>query len=154
MLTYESEGESFIKLYNKLEDEWDKIKGRANTSVQGASVAILGFTFKENCPDPRNTKIIDIVKELKEYGIEPLLADPVADEREANLTYGVHFTDLEEIRDMDAVILAVAHEEYQHLKQKDLDRLYRSNITKVLIDVKSVLNRKEYENAGYVYWRL
>ncbi len=132
------------------------VKGliRANTSVQGASVAILGFTFKENCPDPRNTKIIDIVKELKEYGIEPLLADPVADEREANLTYGVHFTDLEEIRDMDAVILAVAHEEYQHLKQKDLDRLYRSNITKVLIDVKSVLNRKEYENAGYVYWRL
>ena len=132
------------------------VKGliRANTPVQGASVAILGFTFKENCPDPRNTKIIDIVKELKEYGIEPLLADPVADEREANLTYGVHFTDLEEIRDMDAVILAVAHEEYQHLKQKDLDRLYRSNITKVLIDVKSVLNRKEYENAGYVYWRL
>lgn len=132
------------------------VKGliRANTPVQGASVAILGFTFKENCPDPRNTKIIDIVKELREYGIEPLLADPVADEREANLTYGVHFTDLEEIRDMDAVILAVAHEEYRNLEQKDLDRLYRSGITKVLIDVKSVLNRKEYENAGYVYWRL
>ena len=132
------------------------VKGliRANTPVQGASVAILGFTFKENCPDPRNTKIIDIVKELKEYGIEPLLADPVADEREANLTYGIHFTDIEEIRDMDAVILAVAHEEYQHLKQKDLDRLYRSGIKKVLIDVKSVLNRKEYEDAGYVYWRL
>ena len=91
------------------------VKGliRANTPVQGASVAILGFTFKENCPDPRNTKIIDIVKELKEYGIEPLLADPVADEREANLTYGVHFTDIEEIHDMDAVILAVAHEEYR-----------------------------------------
>ncbi len=132
------------------------VKGliRANTPVQGASVAILGFTFKENCPDPRNTKIIDIVKELKEYGIEPLLADPVADEREANLTYGVHFTDIEEIHDMDAVILAVAHEEYRNLKQKDLDRLYRSGITKVLIDVKSVLNRKEYEDAGYVYWRL
>ena len=132
------------------------VKGliRANTPVQGASVAILGFTFKENCPDPRNTKIIDIVKELKEYGIEPLLADPVADEREANLTYGVHFTDVEEIHDMDAVILAVAHEEYRNLEQKDLDRLYRSNITKVLIDVKSILNRKEYEDAGYVYWRL
>ncbi len=132
------------------------VKGliRADTPVQGASVAILGFTFKENCPDPRNTKIIDIVKELKEYGIEPLIADPVADEREANLTYGVHFTDIEEIRDMDAVILAVAHEEYRNLEQKDLDRLYRSGIKKVLIDVKSVLNRKEYEDAGYVYWRL
>ena len=132
------------------------VKGliRADTPVQGASVSILGFTFKENCPDPRNTKIIDIVKELKEYGIEPLIADPVADEREANLTYGVHFTDIEEIRDMDAVILAVAHEEYRNLEQKDLDRLYRSGIKKVLIDVKSVLNRKEYEDAGYVYWRL
>ena len=132
------------------------VKGliRANTPVQGASVAVLGFTFKENCPDPRNTKIIDIVNELKEYGIEPRIADPVADEREAKLAYGISFTQLEDIRDMDAVILAVAHDEYKSLKQKDFEKLYRHGRKKVLIDVKSVLNRREYEDAGYVYWRL
>ena len=126
----------------------------ANTPVKGARVAILGFTFKENCPDPRNTKVIDIVKELQEYGIEPVVADPVADAREAYLAYGIEFTDMEEIRDMDAVILAVAHEEYKSLTQDDFEKLYRTDIRKVLVDVKAILDRGEYEAAGYVYWRL
>ena len=126
----------------------------ADTPVKGAKVAILGFTFKENCPDPRNTKVIDIVKELQEYGIEPVVADPVADAREAYLAYGIEFTDIEEIRDMDAVILAVAHEEYKSLTQDDFEKLYRTDIGKVLVDVKAVLDRSEYEAAGYVYWRL
>lgn len=126
----------------------------ADTPVKGARVAILGFTFKENCPDPRNTKVIDIVKELQEYGIEPVVADPVADAREADLAYGIEFTDMEEIRDMDAVILAVAHEEYKSLTQDDFEKLYRTDIRKVLVDVKAILDRGEYEAAGYVYWRL
>lgn len=126
----------------------------ANTPVKGAKVAVLGFTFKENCPDPRNTKVIDIVKELQEYGIEPVVADPVADAREAYLAYGIEFTDMEEIRDMDAVILAVAHEEYKSLTQDDFEKLYRTDIRKVLVDVKAILDRGAYEAAGYVYWRL
>lgn len=126
----------------------------ANTPVKGAKVAILGFTFKENCPDPRNTKVIDIVKELQEYGIEPVAADPVADAREAYLAYGIEFTDMKEIRDMDAVILAVAHDEYKSLTQDDFEKLYRTGVRKVLVDVKAILERSEYEAAGYVYWRL
>ncbi len=126
----------------------------ADTPVKGARVAVLGFTFKENCPDPRNTKVIDIVKELQEYGIEPVVADPVADVREAYLAYGIEFTDIKEIRDMDAVILAVAHEEYKSLTQDDFKKLYRTDVRKVLVDVKAILDRGEYEAAGYVYWRL
>ena len=83
-----------------------------------------------------------------------MVADPVADAREAYLAYGIEFTDIEEIRDMDAVILAVAHEEYKSLTQDDFEKLYRTDIRKVLVDVKAILDRSEYEAAGYVYWRL
>lgn len=87
----------------------------ADKAVKGAKIAILGFTFKENCPDTRNTKIIDIVKELNEYGITPLIVDPEADEEEAKKFYGVEFVDINAINDMDAVILAVAHIEFSDL---------------------------------------
>ena len=84
----------------------------ADKAVKGAKVAILGFTFKENCPDTRNTKVVDIVNELKEYGIEPIISDPQADKDEAELLYGIEFVELNAIRNMDAVILAVAHKEF------------------------------------------
>ena len=82
---------------------------KANISVKQAQVVILGFTFKENCPDTRNTKIIDIVKELEEYGINPIITDPIADAKEAKQLYGVEFVPIDEIQEMDAVIIAVAH---------------------------------------------
>lgn len=125
----------------------------ADKAVKGAKVAILGFTFKENCPDTRNTKIIDIVKELKEYGIDPIIADPEADAAEALMLYGVEFVDMKSIKDMDAVILAVAHKEFTSFSISEIDKLYGSG-DKVLLDLKGILNRKEYENAGYNYWRL
>lgn len=125
----------------------------AEKAVRNAKVAILGFTFKENCPDTRNTRIIDIVKELHEYGIDPVIADPAADAEEAEKLYGVKFTDIDTIRDMDAVVLAVAHENFKNLKMADIDRLFGSG-KKVLLDIKGILDRKEYENAGYSYWRL
>lgn len=121
--------------------------------VKGAKVAILGFTFKENCPDTRNTKIIDIVHELKEYGINPVIADPEADAAEAEMLYGVHFTDMRAIKNMDAVILAVAHAEFSHFTMSDMDSFF-SDDRKVLLDIKGILNRREYEEAGYRYWRL
>ena len=86
----------------------------ADKHIKGAKVAILGFTFKENCPDTRNTKVIDIVKELREYGIEPIIADPEAGLDEAEKMYGIQFTELKEIKNMDAVILAVAHDIQQN----------------------------------------
>ena len=125
----------------------------ADKAVKGAKVAILGFTFKEDCPDTRNTKIIDIVNELKEYGIEPVIADPIADKAEAKTLYGVEFADMAQIKEMDAIVLAVAHEAFKSLQMSDIDALYTSG-KKILIDVKGILDRKEYESAGYSYWRL
>lgn len=122
-------------------------------AVKSAKVAILGFTFKENCPDTRNTKIIDIVNELREYGIEPLIADPTADAGEAQRLYGVKFVDIDTMRGMDAVVLAVAHEEFSHFTVKEMDEFYGGG-KKILLDIKGLLNRKEYTEAGYKYWRL
>lgn len=121
--------------------------------VRNAKVAILGFTFKENCPDTRNTKIIDIVNELKEYGITPVIADPAADAGEAKWLYGVEFVDMSGIRGMDAVVLAVAHDYFKELSMDDIDNLYGDG-KKIMIDIKGLLNRKTYEEAGYEYWRL
>lgn len=125
----------------------------ADKHIKGAKVAIFGFTFKENCPDTRNTKINDIVQELNEYGIKPLVADPQADAEEAWRLYGIEFKNIENIREMDAVILAVAHNEFNHFTVNQLDRFYGTG-KKVLLDLKGVLNYKEYEDAGYSYWRL
>ena len=129
---------------------------KADISIKNAKVAILGFTFKENCQDTRNTRVIDIVNELNEYGITPLISDPVADIEEARHEYGVEFTPLENIQNMDAVIIAVAHKEFLSYKIKDIDFLFRdtANKQKVVIDVKGILNRKDYVDAGYRYWRL
>ena len=129
---------------------------KTDVAIKNARVAILGFTFKENCPDTRNTRVIDIVHELQEYGITPVIADPTADIEEAKQEYGINFVPMGTINDMDAIILAVAHDEFTKLQIDDLDSMYRTtkNSNKVLIDIKGLLNRKEYEQAGYVYWRL
>jgi UDP-N-acetyl-D-galactosamine dehydrogenase len=121
--------------------------------VKGAKVAILGFTFKENCPDTRNSKVFDIYSELREYGITPVVSDPQADTEEAKRLYGIEFVDFDSICCMDAVILAVAHKEFSHLAIEDIDKLYGRG-QKVLIDVKGLLDRKAYEAAGFNYWRL
>ena len=125
----------------------------ADKPVKSAKVAILGFTFKENCPDTRNTKIIDIVNELKEYGITPVIADPAADADEAKWLYGIEFVDMSTIKDMDAVVLAVAHDCFKKLSMDDIANLYGEG-KKIMIDIKGLLDRKAYEAAGYEYWRL
>lgn len=126
---------------------------KADKTVKGARVAILGFTFKENCPDTRNTKVFDIVKELREYGIEPVVADPVADADEARALYGVEFVDLADVREMDAVVLAVAHREFAALTEAEIAGFFGGGV-KTLLDLKGLLDRDEYERAGYLYWRL
>ena len=126
----------------------------ADLPVKNARVAILGFTFKENCPDTRNTKVIDIYRELQEYGITPVVADPAADADEAKRLYGIEFVDMNDIADMDAVILAVCHEQFDGMSVADFDRFYAGNHRKVLVDVKSVLDKAAFEAADYLYWRL
>lgn len=128
---------------------------RADVSVKTAKVAILGFTFKENCPDTRNTKVIDIVRELREYGIEPVIVDETADREEAKRLYGVELCDRGAIQDVDALVIAVAHTEFSGLEHADIEKFFNpANEKKVLVDVKGILNRKEWENDGCLYWRL
>lgn len=128
---------------------------RANIPVKHAKVAILGFTFKENCPDTRNTKVIDIYKELGEYGIEPLVVDPAADAEEAKRLYGIGFKTMDDIRDADALIIAVAHEQFMDLDREKISSFFNpAHKRKVLMDLKGILDRKEYLTEDFLYWRL
>ena len=128
---------------------------KADIPVKSAKVAILGFTFKENCPDTRNTKVIDIYKELQEYGITPMVVDPAADAAEAKRLYGITFNAMEDIKDMDAVIVAVSHKQFLTLDKEKINSLYsKSNAKKVLVDIKGIFDRKEYSTEDYIYWRL
>ena len=128
----------------------------ADISVKNARVVILGFTFKENCPDTRNSKVYDIVKELREYGIEPVISDPYADIVEAHKLYNIHLSPLSDIKEMDAVIIAVAHDQFSKLQLTDLATMYRqsNHENRVLMDLKGVLNKKKKKKSGYQYWRL
>ncbi len=117
-------------------------------------MAILGFTFKENCPDTRNSKVFDIVRELREYGIEPIVTDPNADAEEARRLYGIRLAEPEALRELDAVILAVAHDSYRSLTLERLDALYQAGAPRILLDLKGLMDRKAFESAGYNYWRL
>lgn len=129
---------------------------KIDVPVKSAKVAILGFTFKEDCPDIRNSKVIDIVNELGEYGIIPVICDPIADSDEAKHEYDISFVDMKAIRDMDAIIIAVSHKEFMNMNIIDFNKLFKNmdNNKKVLIDIKGVLNKKEIESLGYNYWRL
>ncbi|MDD3206318.1 MAG: nucleotide sugar dehydrogenase [Lachnospiraceae bacterium] len=128
---------------------------KADIPVNKAKVAILGFTFKENCPDTRNTKVIDIYKELMEYGITPVVTDETADAAEAKRLYGIDFVPMNTIKDMDAVIIAVSHTEFLKLNKEDITNFYNSkHAKKVLVDIKGLLDRKEYAEPEYLYWRL
>lgn len=126
---------------------------KADRPIKGSRVLIMGFTFKENVPDTRNTRVIDIVKELHEYGIEVYVTDPIADKDEAYKEYGVELKNMDEVRDVDAIILAVSHKAYEGIDLADLKRKYR-NGNYVLIDVKGLFDRYYAQNLGYLYWRL
>lgn len=129
---------------------------RAEVPVKDAKVAILGFTFKENCPDTRNTRVIDIVNELNEYGLNPMIADSEADAKEAKQEYGIVFDVVQDIKEVDAIIVAVGHDQFLKLSQEDFNNMFKEgpNVNRVLLDIKGILDRKEYEAAGYLYWRL
>lgn len=127
----------------------------AGKAPKKSKVAILGLTFKENCPDTRNSKVADVIKGLQAYGIEPLVVDPWASERDADREYGVKLTKLEELEGLDCIIFAVAHDEFKKLNVEDLKNMYKqTDEQKVLIDVKSIFDKKQIEDAGFRYWRL
>lgn len=125
----------------------------ASKPVKGARVALLGFTFKENCPDVRNSKAADILHELGEYGIVPIVVDQTADAEETKRLYGIELSGLEDVRDMDAVVIAVAHQEFKKLDIQRVNQFFGDE-KRVLIDVKGLFDREDYEANGYYYWRL
>ncbi|MEL7568787.1 MAG: nucleotide sugar dehydrogenase [Clostridiaceae bacterium] len=128
----------------------------ANKVVRQAKVVILGITFKENTPDTRNSKVVDIIENLREYGIEPIIIDPEADAEEAKHEYGIKLIDIKEVKDADCLVLAVAHDFFKQMRWNEIDALFGDfdNKDKIFIDVKSILNRKEIKEKGYSYWRL
>ncbi|CCU83472.1 putative UDP-glucose/GDP-mannose dehydrogenase [Mesotoga infera] len=126
---------------------------KADKQIKGSKVGIFGVTFKENCPDTRNTKVVDIIRELEEYGIEVQIVDPVADKEELWHEYGLKLSGMDDIKNMDALIFAVSHNEFKSLKLEGLKNLY-SNNKHVLIDIKGLFDRKEAEEMNYIYWRL
>ena len=129
----------------------------AGLAPKKAHMVILGLTFKENCPDTRNSKVDDIIKRLNEYGITPTVVDPWASERDAMREYGITLTGLEDVRDADCVIVAVAHNEFRAMKLDAIKKLYRADTDdreKVLIDVKGLYPISDLDASGMIYWRL
>lgn len=129
----------------------------AGKSPKKSNVVILGLTFKENCPDTRNSKVDDIIKRLAEFEIKPIVVDPWASERDAMREYGVTLTKLEDVRDADCVIVAVAHNEFRALSLNDINALFRKDSAdneKVLIDVKGLYKIADLNASGMKWWRL
>lgn len=127
---------------------------RAKLNINEARIGILGLTFKENVADVRNTRVIDIIDELKEYGVDPIIHDPYADPEEVQQEFDIVLAEDEELHDLDCIVLAVPHNAYMmRYTLSSLRPLYRTN-TRVLVDIKSVFDRRESEAAGYIYWSL
>lgn len=124
----------------------------AGHNILGSTVTMLGLTFKENCPDIRNSKVIDIIREFQDYGINVQVHDPLADPLEAEEVYGVKLTALGELRPAAAVIVAVAHQRYREMSVSDL--IGMMGVNQVLIDVKCIYDRDEVKRAGVRLWRL
>ncbi len=120
--------------------------------VKNSRVLICGITFKENCPDIRNSKIFDIIHHLKDFGVEVLVTDPCADESEVFHEYGIKLQKFETIKDCDSVVFAVPHDQYRSLSKKTILEKLRNK--KLLFDIKNIFDKKDLEADGVVYWRL
>lgn len=128
----------------------------AGKAPKKSKVVILGLTFKENCPDTRNSKVDDIIKCLNGYEIEPIVVDPWASEADAMHEYGVTLTALSDVKDADCIIVAVAHDEFKALSLDELKKMYVDccDCEKVLLDVKGLYKVEELKASGMRFWRL
>ena len=126
----------------------------ADVVVRKAKVSILGITFKEDCPDTRNTKVFDVIQELRNYGVNPLVVDPHADKEEVMHEYGIKLSDMDAVKNSDVLVFAVAHKEFKKMTFDKINSLYANKNRRILIDVKSMFNLDELKEMKYDYWRL
>ncbi len=128
----------------------------ANKQVRQAKVVFFGVTFKENCPDVRNSKVMEIIKHLEQYKIKPVMVDPRADAEDFKRSYGYELSDIKDAHDADCIVIAVAHDEYRKMSLDEWDEFYKpcSEREKVMIDIKAILDAQSVKDKGYRYWRL
>ncbi len=128
---------------------------RVGLAPKSSNVVVLGITFKENCPDVRNSKVYDIVMRLKEYGVEPSVVDPWASGDEVKQVYGMQLRESGDIANADCLIVAVAHDEFKELGFERIDAFFgdKPDESKVLLDVKGILDAKRFSSYGS-FWRL
>ena len=131
------------------------VKGliKCGRTVKDSTVSVLGFTFKENCQDTRNTKVIDIIRELEEYGVQSIVVDDVADAKEAETLYGIDIISLKDMKKSDAIVVCVQHDIFKNLTCAWFAKFF-NNSQKLLFDIKGMYNKEQFSDAGYYYWRL
>ena len=126
----------------------------ADKDVRHAKIYLLGLTFKENCPDTRNSRVVDIIQRLAEYGISVHVVDPWADEEAALHEYGVQLTPMSAVQDADCIALCVAHREFVSLSVEKIGKLYKAGSKKLFVDVKSAFKPEDFAKEEYAYWSL
>ncbi|NLH45598.1 MAG: nucleotide sugar dehydrogenase [Acholeplasmataceae bacterium] len=129
---------------------------QADLNVRHANIYVFGITFKEDCPDIRNSRAFDVLKRLAEYGIQTKVVDPAADKKEAKREFGIDLVGMEEVREADCLIFLVAHKQFKELRTAEIDALYNQQSTskKVIIDVKSIFAADTFKDHDYIYWNL
>lgn len=134
--------------------KFHELMGKANKKVGESRVAILGCTYKKDCLDLRNSKVINIINKLSDKGVECVVSDDVANADSVRKMYNIDLVEFDEINNVDAVILAVPHSKYRNLTEEQISKLYRNTGKRVIIDIEGVCNRDVYENNNYLFWRL
>lgn len=129
---------------------------QAGFTPKKSNVVILGLTFKENCCDIRNSKVVDVVNRLSEFGIKPRVVDPYASKEDTKRKYGIVLSKLEDIKNVDCVIIAVAHDEFRNMGIQNVKKLFKQGLDKkkVMIDVKGLYDIRDLHEHGITWWRL
>ncbi|RED61598.1 nucleotide sugar dehydrogenase [Cohnella lupini] len=131
-----------------------KLLVKQKQDINRARIGFLGFSYKEDSSDIRNTKVTDIINELTEYGIVPLVADPLVDRHQVYEEYGIELTSMSDMNNLNVVVMAVPHSGFKEMNIHDFDALYETGQSKILVDIKGIYNKSEYLSNGYHYWRL
>ena len=130
-----------------------KLLSQTGIPLNQVRVGCLGITFKENCNDIRNSKVVDIINELREYGMDPIVFDPLADPEKVKCVYQIDLVSQDDLHDLDCIIIAVAHDVFKTMSDDRLNQMFSSDqFKKVLIDVKGI--RSKEANREKCYWRL